>query len=507
MKKRILIPLAIFLGCIAMMLVFTIFQLYKEAEKVQRSIFVNEVLVAGEQVIDKIDATLKNDTIALSAIHQVNPDSIPFSSVYKKYSNKFLLDSATQRPIGIINTTFDFDQDNTIYAIIDTIYFDTSYLPSLENIQEDWDNNPNSPQLNRRLSSNLVEMDSNDVALLNHKYLEQLIKEALSDANISNSFDFALYNAYTAHFIVEPALTGKEEILQSEYVFRLKANDKFIAPHYLIIYFPEERSIFFQRMGTMMLLIVSFILIIMIITGITLGSLYRQKRIADVKNDFINNMTHEFKTPISTISLACEAMSDPSINDMDVKIAYVSIIQDENNRLKKMVENILQLAQLNKGQLRMNIERFDVHELINKIINSISLQVANNQGHINSNLNAGEAHIFGDRSHIENIISNLIENAIKYSPENPEIEVRTHNEGKMLIIEIEDHGVGISGKNCKRIFQDFYRVSKGNIHDTKGYGLGLGYVKKIVSLHNGNINVKSELGKGSTFIVSLPTKN
>ena len=138
MRKRLLIPLSIFLGCIAILLVFAIFQLYKEAEKVQRSIFVNEVLIAGEGVVNKIDATLKNDTIAFSSIHQLDPDSVPISTVYKKFTNRFYLDSATRRPIGIINTTFDFNQDNTIYAVVDTIYFDTNYLSSIQEYDNLW---------------------------------------------------------------------------------------------------------------------------------------------------------------------------------------------------------------------------------------------------------------------------------------------------------------------------------------------------------------------------------
>ena len=508
MRKRLLIPLLILIACLAIMLVMTIFQLYKEAEKVQRSIFVNEVLIAGETVVDKIDATLKNDTIALSSVRQVNPDSMPVSTVYKKFTNKFLLDSVSQRPVGIINTTFDFDKDNTIFAMVDTVYFDTTYLVSIQQYDDIWSGTAKSggPKVIKGMWQELVEMDSNDRMLLNHDFLHRIIKEALSEENISSSFDFALYNAYTSQFVVEPTIVGRERILQSEYLFKLKANEKFIAPHYLILFFPSERNIFFQRMSTIVILIVCFIILIVLICGATLTALYRQKRAADVKNDFINNMTHEFKTPISTISLACEAIGDKSVNDAEAKMAYVSIIQDENIRLQKMVENILLTAQLNKGQLRMNIELVNVRALIEKILNSLSLQVISRGGKISTKLNAEEHHIFTDPVHIENVIVNLLENALKYSPDKPFIEIRTHNEGKNLVVEVEDHGVGIAKKETKRIFNEFYRVPQGNRHDTKGFGLGLGYVKKIVSLHHGSVSVKSELGKGSTFIVSLPIK-
>ena len=508
MRKRLLIPLLILIAGIAILLVMTIFQLYKEAEKVQRSIFVNEVLIAGETVVNKIDATLKNDTIALSAIRQVNPDSIPVSTIYKKFTNRFLLDSLSQKPVGIIKTTFDFDKDNTIYAVIDTIFFDTTYLASIQQFDDLWGAKApgNSQKIINNKNLQLVEMDSSSRMLLNHDFLYRIIKEALAEENINSSFDYALYNAYTSQFVVEPTFISKALILKSEYLFKLKNNEKFIAPHYLILFFPSERNIFFQRMSSIVILIICFIILIVLICGATMTALYRQKKTADVKNDFINNMTHEFKTPISTISLACEVIEDKSLNDMDAKMAYVSIIKDENLRLQKMVENILLTAQLNKGQLRMNVELVNVRALIEKILHNLSLQVISKGGKISSQLNAEEHYIFADPVHIENIIMNLLENAIKYSQDKPFIEIRTHNEGKNLVIEVEDKGIGIAKKDIKKIFNEFYRVPHGNRHDTKGFGLGLGYVKKIVSLHHGNINVKSELGKGSTFIVSLPIK-
>lgn len=505
MRKRLLIPLSIFLGCVAILLVFAIFQLYKEAEKVQRSIFVNEVLIAGEGVINKIDATLKNDTIALSSIHQLDPDSVPISTVYKKFTNRFYLDSATRRPIGIISTTFDFDQDNTIYAVVDTLYFDTNYLFSIQEFDNLWGAQMGGANSEVPLQKKLVEMDSSERLLLNRDFLYRIIKEALAAENINGFFDFALYNAYTADFVVAPHFVQQDKILQSEYIFKLKPNDKFIAPHYLVLIFPSERSIFFQRMSTIVILIVCFIIIIIVICAATLTALYRQKKMSEVKNDFINNMTHEFKTPISTISLACEAMGDKSVDDA-VKMSYISIIKDENNRLENMVANILLIAKLNKGQLRMNIDLVDVHELINNIAKSISLQVSSKKGSISLKLNAIIYRIFADPIHIENVIVNLIENAIKYSPKQPKIEVRTYNDNKNIIIEVEDNGIGIAPEHIKRIFNEFYRVPQGNVHNAKGFGLGLGYVKKIVSLHHGNITVKSKIDQGSTFIVSLPFK-
>jgi len=516
MKRKLIIPISILLTITAFMLVVTIFKLYTEAEKVQRSIFASEVLAAGEEIVGKIDAVLKGDTLPLTIELQENKnDSTP--AVYHKYSKKFLLDSTSSKPVGIVKSTISYTSKTIFITEYDTTFFDTNYRKNFKFIPPVWDEemdylkfedkNERARKSKNKLDINLIEMDSNTINLLNKEFLNRIIKESLGVATIEADFDFALYNAFTTNFVVPPSITTPENILQSEYVFALKKNDKFISPHYLILYFPAERGIYFQRMGTIAVLIISLLTIILIISGLTLYYLYRQKKIADVRNDFINNMTHEFKTPIATISLACEAISDESVlEDTETKVAYISIIRDENNRLKNMVNNILQIAQLKKGQLKMDIERFDIHELIKNIAESVSLQITSNNGHLALNLNATQNFIFADKTHIENCIINLVENAIKYSKNNSEIEIKTESDKKNLIISVKDNGIGISKKNQKRIFHEFYRVSKGNVHDTNGYGMGLDYVKKIVSLHDGTITVQSEINKGSIFTLYLPIK-
>ena len=296
-------------------------------------------------------------------------------------------------------------------------------------------------------------------------------------------------------------------MLKSEYVFRLKFNEKVSAPHYIILHFPAERGIFLQRMSTIVGLILIFLIICFTISFTALFSLYRQKKLSEVTNEFVNNMTHEFKTPISTISLACEALTDPVMrNDADILESYVSIIRDENDRLKNMVNNILQIAQLKKGQVKMNIELLDMHELIHKVSDNIALQISSTNGTLSLALNADTYKIFGDRSHLANVIVNLVENGIKYSQGAPEILINTQSDEKYFLLSVTDKGIGIPKKAIANIFDNFYRVPKGNVHNVKGYGLGLGYVKKIVSLHKGKIQVQSEEGKGSTFVIYLPIK-
>jgi two-component system phosphate regulon sensor histidine kinase PhoR len=342
---------------------------------------------------------------------------------------------------------------------------------------------------------------------LNRDFLNRIISEALTEQTIIAGFDFALYNAFTTKFVLAPATVSAETMLASEYVFSLKTGNRFIAPHYLILYFPGERGIYFQRMSTLMFFIAAFLVIIISIALMTLYLLYRQKRNTEIRTDFINNITHEFKTPISTISLACEGLEDPNLQEETaLKETYVSIIKEENNRLKIMVSNILQLSQLNKGQLKMKMDSCNMHELIKKVTDAISLQISTTNGNLSLQLNAENALILGDMVHLENIIINMVENAIKYSKGKPVIEIKTYNIKRYFVLSIKDYGIGIAKKNQKRIFQEFYRVSSGNIHNTKGHGLGLGYVKKVVVLHAGHIEVKSELNKGTNFIVFLPTK-
>ncbi|MBO6079497.1 MAG: HAMP domain-containing histidine kinase [Bacteroidales bacterium] len=513
MKRRIIITLFILVGLSAIPLIMGIFYLYTEAEKVQRSIFVNEVLTAGNEVIDRIDATIKNDSTSLIEMDsdEVVQDDIDMNEVVSmQQSRKFLIDSVTNQPIGVIKTTIYFQENNSRVIANDTEYFTAAFRRLFPLYNEPWNPENAQPGISSTFNIrdiNLIQLDSTTTALLNANTLHQFIKEALESENIDSRFDFALYNAFTANFVVEPQSTKPEDILNSEFVFLLKYNEKVSSPHYLIIYFPTVRGIIFQRMSNIIILILVFFIITFNIAFIALYSLYRQKKTADVTNDFINNVTHEFKTPIATISLACEVLSDPTmLEDKDIRASYVEIINDENNRLKDMVTTVLETAQLRKGQIKMNVELVDMHELIQKVTDSFALLINSSNGSLTVALNADRYQVFGDRTHLTNTLTNLIENGIKYSTDSPEILVNTLSDEKHFIISVSDHGIGIPQKSITKIFDNFYRVPHGNIHNVKGYGLGLGYVKKIVQLHHGRIEVQSAEGKGSTFTIYLPLK-
>ena len=511
MRKRIIISLFFIVGITSLLLILSIFKLYTEAEKVQRSIFVNEVLNAGDEVINELDAVIKNDTLTLEGITDKEPSvSDTADAVQVLRSRRFIMDTVTAQPIGVIKSVIYVKENNARIVTNDTEYFNATYRSIFPLDNDPWspkNQKEKSAQIPNSVDIELIQMDSTTVKLLSRELLERTLKTALQAENINAKFDFALYNAFTTKFVVAPKHTDIATLLQSDYVFRLKYNEKVSTPHYLILYFPAERSIFLQRMSTIVALIICLFVIWFTISFTALYSLYRQKKLSEVTNEFINNMTHEFKTPISTISLSCEALSDPSVhNDAATREAYIAIIREENQRLQNMVTNILQIAQLKKGQVKMQIELVDMHELIRKITDSISLQITSVHGTLNVALNADTHKIFADSSHIHNVITNLVENGIKYSQNAPEILINTQSDSKYFMVSVSDKGIGIPKKAIGHIFENFYRVSRGNVHNVKGYGLGLGYVKKIVSLHKGKIEIQSEEGKGSTFTILLPIK-
>ncbi len=512
MKKRIIISLFFVISITSILLILSIFKLYTEAEKVQRSIFVNEVLTAGDEIVNKIDATIKNDTVPPPGIDSANsllPDTTAVVSVQR--ARRFLLDTLSFEPVGIIQTVIFVKENNSRVVENDTTYFSDAYRKMFP-----LNNDPWSPKKTKvanssilgNLDANLVQLDSSTMQLLSPEHLYHLIKSCLANENIDARFDFALYNAFTTDFAVAPQFTDEETMLKSEYVFRLKYNEKVTTPNYIILYFPSERGIFLQRMSTLVGLIICLLIVCITVAFVALYSLYRQKKLSEVTNEFVNNMTHEFKTPISTISLACEALSDPTLHsDATMRETYIGIIRDENDRLKDMVNNILQTAQLKKGQVKMDVELIDMHELIRRVTDSVSLQITSADGVLSLALNADTYKVFGDRHHLGNVIVNLVENGVKYSTEKPEILINTQSDKKNFMLSVTDKGIGIPKKALASIFENFYRVPKGNVHDVKGYGLGLGYVKKIVSLHHGHIEVQSEVGKGSTFVIFLPLKS
>ena len=239
----------------------------------------------------------------------------------------------------------------------------------------------------------------------------------------------------------------------------------------------------------------------------TLYILFRQKKVSEVKNDFINNMTHEFKTPISTISLAAQMLNDPSVAKSPQMFQHISrVIGDETKRLRFQVEKVLQMSMFERNANNIKLKETDANELISGVVKTFTLKVESCGGKIDARFDAENPFVMADEMHFTNVIFNLMDNAVKYrrQDENLHLEVATWNDGGKLFVSVSDNGIGVSKDNLKKIFDKFYRVHTGNLHDVKGFGLGLAYVRRIIQDHNGNIRAESELGAGTKFIISLP---
>ncbi|MBL0145522.1 MAG: HAMP domain-containing histidine kinase [Chitinophagaceae bacterium] len=268
---------------------------------------------------------------------------------------------------------------------------------------------------------------------------------------------------------------------------------------------PNQDAIVLKEMLWFIIGAILFTLIITTAFFITVRTLLRQKKLSEIKNDFINNMTHEFKTPLATISLAVDALKNEKVvNDKEKTNYFTAIIKEENKRMNKQVETILQAALLDKQEVQLNLKKLPAHELINGALNNITLQIEEKGGRLEVNKAAEKDLIMADEVHFTNLVNNLLDNAVKYSKENPHIKLSTQNVGKQLRIKIEDNGIGMNKETLNRIFEKFYRAHTGNVHNVKGFGLGLSYVKTMVDAHKGTIKAESTLGKGSTFTVTIP---
>lgn len=292
---------------------------------------------------------------------------------------------------------------------------------------------------------------------------------------------------------------------QEKFMVRLYPGDIFNQPYFLVIYFPDELTYIYMSSWIMIGSSLALTIIIILIISFSTFVIFKQKRLSEIKTDFINNMTHELKTPISTISLASQLLGDPNVSPENKNIESLSkLILDESKRLGIQVEKVLQMAVFEKGQIKLKRKKININELTGLVLNNFSIQLKSRNGKLIKELNAQDPYIFADEVHITNIIVNLLDNAVKYCPSEPIIIVSTTSDDSGTTINIKDNGIGISKENQKKIFDQFYRVPTGNIHNVKGFGLGLSYVKKIAEAHNGNITVESKPGQGSTFSIYIP---
>ena len=340
---------------------------------------------------------------------------------------------------------------------------------------------------------------------INFKLLDQDLKTELLNNGITLPYHFTVSTGYGKEVYRCPDYveSGEGQTIYTQVLFK---NDPSQNSGVVRIHFPDMESYMFSSVRFMIPAVI-FTVVLIITFVFTIFSIFHQKRLTEIKNDFINNMTHELKTPISSISLAAQMLNDTSVSKSPAMMGHLGkIIIDETKRLRFLVEKVLQMSMFDKKKATFKKRRLDLNELLETVASSFSLRVEHTGGKIYTEVEAVDSAIYADEVHFQNAITNLLDNAVKYrQPDKPlDIFIRTWNEPSRLCFSIRDTGMGIKRENLKKIFEKFYRVHTGNVHDVKGFGLGLAYVKKIISLHDGTITCDSEVNKGTTFTITLP---
>ena len=350
-----------------------------------------------------------------------------------------------------------------------------------------WDNTDVSKYLWEQLSN------------MSNYEISSIIKEELEKNHIDLDFEYAIITS-NLNTISSPGFSI--DMYNNSFERTLSPDGNYV----LWLYIIKPKNYILRRTAWMIGASVIFTIIIITAFAVTVRTVFRQKQLSEIKSDFINNMTHEFKTPLATISLAVDALGNSKVQGRTDQINYYSgIIKDENKRMHKQVEKILQSAQLDAENLELKLQTIDAHQVIRNAAANILLLVEEKSGSVEQNLTAKKYFIKADEVHFSNIIANLLDNAVKYSKETPKIIINTaNNNSKYLTIQIKDNGIGMSKETISHIFEKFYRAHTGNLHNVKGFGLGLSYVKSVIDAHKGKIKVDSNIGKGSTFTMEFP---
>jgi two-component system phosphate regulon sensor histidine kinase PhoR len=452
---------------------------YSSAPGNNMSVSITNQTITGRAHDQQI--TTVNKSYVLKGANSILPDSITLVVTSKDESGK--LSVVNREELGNANSMAEFIRQKD--------FFDW-----LNKRQNEFQNLPDQMILEIYQTEKLLALDN--------KEINTALKQSLAFSQIYTPYQFALIN----NGIVQDSTlkkSQKNDFLKSKYTVRLFPDNILNQDLRLSLMFPERTNYVLGGMAFILGGSMIFSLFILVTFALSLYFIIRQKKISEMKSDFINNMTHEFKTPIATISLAADTITNPKvINDQDRIRHFISMIKKENSRMNKKVETILQIASLDKKEIEFLFENVSIHVIIQRAVDTIDIHVQQRNGNIVLNLDAPDPVVYGDIEHLTNLVSNFLDNAIKYSPDSPNISVSTKNIDKGIILAIEDKGIGMTKVVQSKIFERFYRQNSGNVHDVKGFGLGLNYARAIIDAHKGNITVISEPGKGSRFEIFIP---
>jgi len=542
MKKNLIVIVVSFITIILLGLVGIQLYWIRSAVILRESNFKRSVAEAVTNTIHKLEKIEVANTIR-NRVYGTKHDATIFSTLDSINS---LFNNEMEKMLGYYTTTGPTEGNYSPEKISVKLseyeyeksvkYIDTSALEVNTTPEEEvFEVAPNKDTFSLQLSSNIYDSISNQInhflkktfivsdvfedifclrqyqkleSRINFQMLDSILNIELSNKGINTVYEYGIYNSVKNKITFQRTGLYKDELIKEGYPFNLFPSDLFVTPEYFLIYFPYQKQFLLTRMWVM--LTVSFVLILLVILSFiyTLSTLIKQRKLSEMKNDFINNMTHEFKTPVSTIALACEALKDRQIEKSpELYSTYINIINEENKRLGNIAENVLQTALVDKGKLNFKIVEVNIHEIIEKCVSNFALQLKRYNARITMNLKAGRHVVMGDSEHLSHVFNNLIDNALKYATDKPHLEISTGNVQDGIHISFKDNGIGISKTNQKKIFDKLYRVHVGNLHNVKGFGLGLSYVKTIIEKHGGSITVESELRKGSEFRVFIPYGN
>lgn len=351
-------------------------------------------------------------------------------------------------------------------------------------------------------NSRMYYMKDFSANLLTEEEIRQIVEQCLHKSNVHNKYDYVILDIFRNP--IRSSKGFRNDFIPNAVNIQITTENSPFKEN-LLLYFYEDNNYVLHQLGWVIAASILFTVVIISAFWLTVRTMFTQKKLSEIKSDFINNMTHELKTPLATISLAIDALTnDKVIRDTDKIKYYSGMIKEENRRMNKQVEKILQAARIERQEISLNLQELDVHDIIRKVAENLELQILEKQGRLALSLSAQNHKVKADEVHFSNIIFNLLDNAIKYSTEAPKIEVETLMQNNVVFIKVKDNGIGMNKETQSRIFEKFYRAHTGNIHNVKGFGLGLSYVKAMVEAHNGKIKVESAVGKGSIFTVSLP---